>query len=409
VNILILTQYFPPEIGAPQNRLFELAVRLQKKGASITVLTAMPNYPQMQIHEAYKGKIYKYETMSGMHVHRAWIYVSKSKSILSRLLNYFSFVLTSLWHGLFKVKGQYDFILCESPPLFLGITAYLLKILKGSKLIFNVSDLWPESAEKLGLVTNKTLLSISTKLEEFLYRKSTLITGQTQGIVNNIKSRLSQKKVYWLPNGVDLNYYNPDTEVTTWRKENGFSDTDFIILYAGIIGHAQGLEIIVNAANRLKENAAIKFVLMGSGPEKEKLMQLAADFQLTSNVLFFDAVTKSIMPEVVGAANASVIPLKKLDLFKGAIPSKIFESLAMKKAILLGVDGEARELFVNEGNCAVYFEPENIDDLVEKVVYLYQNPGKCFELGENAREYVNTKFNREQIASSFFIELENLL
>jgi hypothetical protein len=164
VNILILTQYFPPEIGAPQNRLFELAVRLQKKGASITVLTAMPNYPQMQIHEAYKGKIYKYETMSGMHVHRAWIYVSKSKSILSRLLNYFSFVLTSLWHGLFKVKGQYDFILCESPPLFLGITAYLLKILKGSKLIFNVSDLWPESAEKLGLVTNKRSSCIENQL-----------------------------------------------------------------------------------------------------------------------------------------------------------------------------------------------------------------------------------------------------
>ncbi len=351
MKILILTQYFPPEVGAPQNRLYELAVRLQQKGAEITVLTAMPNYPQMQIHKEYKGKFYSYEDMNGLKIHRTWIYVSKSKGIVKRLINYFSFVKTSFWVGLFKLN-KFDYIFCESPPLFLGITAYALKKLKGAKLIFNVSDLWPESAEKLGLVSNKFFLHSATVLEEFLYKRSELITGQTQGIVKNISDRFPNKKVYWLPNGVDLNYYNSDNIIEDWRKENNFSEDDFILLYAGIIGHAQGLEVIVNSAEKLKGHSKIKFVLLGSGPEKESLIQLKQKLKI-ENVLFFDGVTKKEMPVIIAAADVAVIPLKRLDLFKGAIPSKIFENLAMKKPILLGVEGEAKQLFIDEGNCVI--------------------------------------------------------
>ena len=181
MKILILTQYFPPEVGAPQNRLYELAIRLKQKGLDTTILTAMPNYPQMEIHESYKSKFYIKEEMNGLIVHRSWIFVSKSKWIFKRLLNYFSFVISSAWIGLIKL-GKFDYIICESPPLFLGITAYILKKSKRAKLVFNVSDLWPESAEKLGLVTNKFFLSQATKLEEFMYRKSELVCGQTQPI-----------------------------------------------------------------------------------------------------------------------------------------------------------------------------------------------------------------------------------
>ncbi len=150
MKIIILTQYFPPEVGAAQNRLFETASRLQKNGAEIKILTAMPNYPEMKIKEGYKGKFYLKENIGGLEIHRAWIYVGNNKKILSRLLNYFSFVFTSFWVGWFKL-GKADFIFCESPPLFLGMTAVLLKKIKGSKLIFNVADLWPEAAEKLGV------------------------------------------------------------------------------------------------------------------------------------------------------------------------------------------------------------------------------------------------------------------
>lgn len=400
MKILILTQYFPPEVGAPQNRLFELAVRLQQKGAEVTILTAMPNYPQMQVHQQYKGKFYYYEKMNDLHVHRSWIFVSKSKGIIKRLLNYFSFVITSFWVGLFKL-GKFDFILCESPPLFLGITAYMLKKLKGAKLIFNVSDLWPESAEKLGLVTNKFFLRRATKLEEFLYRKSDLISGQTQGICKNISERFPNKKVYWLPNGVDLNYYNSETAEHNWREQNGFLKNDFILLYAGIIGHAQGLEVIIKAADALKTNLNIKFLLLGSGPEKEKLQQLKYELK-TDNVYFLDAVSKKEMPAIVAASDVAVIPLKRLDLFKGAIPSKIFENLAMKKPILLGVEGEAKELFIDEGKAGLAFIPEDHNDLISKIVSLYTDQEQLKILGENGYKYVEMNFTRDKIAMKFW-------
>jgi len=400
LKILILTQYFSPEVGAPQNRLFELAVRLQQKGADVSILTAMPNYPQMQVHDAYKGKFYHYEEMNQLHVHRSWIYVSRSKGIVKRLLNYFSFVKTSFWIGWIKL-GKFDYILCESPPLFLGITAYLLKKLKGAKLIFNVSDLWPESAEKLGLVTNRFFLNSATKLEEFLYRKSDLISGQTQGIVKNISSRFPDKKIYWMPNGVDLNYYKVGAVESNWRQQNKFEPTDFLLLYAGIIGHAQGLEVIILAAEKLKAYTAIKFVLVGSGPEKERLLQLKKEIKI-DNVFFFDAVTKKEMPAIITAIDVAVIPLKRIDLFKGAIPSKIFENLAMKKPILLGVEGEAKELFIDEGKCGLAFIPEDESDLASKTLELFNNRTTLGQLGENGFTYVERKFTRDKIANEFW-------
>ncbi len=400
MKLLILTQYFPPEIGAPQNRLYELAVRLKQKGVNISVLTAMPNYPQMEIHAAYKGKFYHYEEMNGLHIHRSWIYVSKSKGIFKRLLNYFSFVKSSAWVGLFKL-GKFDFILCESPPLFLGMTAYFLKKIKGAKLIFNVSDLWPESAEKLGLVQNKFFLNIAARLEEFMYRKSELISGQTQGIVKSISERFPDKKTYWLPNGVDLAYYNTNTVITDWRNKNNFSTEDFILLYAGIIGHAQGLEVIIKAAKELEKYSRIKFVLLGSGPEKEKLQALKQSLN-TGNLFFFDAVTKKEMPKIIATIDVAVIPLKKLDLFKGAIPSKIFENLAMKKPILLGVEGEAKELFIDEGKCGLAFIPENEKDLAVKIIELYNNKNELITFGENGYRYVEQKFTRDKIATEFW-------
>jgi glycosyltransferase involved in cell wall biosynthesis len=400
MKLLILTQYFPPEVGAPQNRLYELAVRLQQKGIEVSVLTAMPNYPQMKVYKGYTGKFYMQESMDGLAVHRSWIYTTTSKGIFKRLLNYFSFVFTSFFIGWLKL-GKFDFILCESPPLFLGKTAYALKKLKGAKLLFNVSDLWPESAERLGLVTNSFFLKAATKLEEFLYRQSDLISGQTQGIVKNISLRFPDKKIYWLPNGVDLNYYKADAVQSNWRNQHKFNEGDFILLYAGIIGHAQGLEVIIHAAAQLKQHNTIKFILIGSGPEKEWLQELKKGMNL-QNVFFFDAVGKTEMPAIIAACNASIVPLKRLDLFKGAIPSKLFENLAMKKPILLGVEGEAKDLFITAGNAGLAFIPEDATDLAEKTMQLYNNPELVKQLGENGYSYVQEKFTRDKIATEFY-------
>jgi glycosyltransferase involved in cell wall biosynthesis len=408
MRILILTQYFPPEVGAPQNRLFELAVRLQKNGIDTTILTAMPNYPQMKIHEKYKNKIYTRENMSGLDVYRSWIFVSQKRSIVFRLLNYFSFVFSSLFLGLF-LRKKVDFIFCESPPLFLGITAHLLSKFKRAKLIFNVSDLWPESAEKLGIIENKFFLNLSTRLEEFLYKNSIFITGQTQGIVHNIKRRFPSKNVYWLPNGVDLNIYNFSSSELESNVliSYGVKPEDKVFLYGGIIGYAQGLEIIVEAANLLQSESKVKFVLLGNGPEKQKLIDLVAHYKL-DNVIFIDTVQKAMMPSIVNSITAAIIPLKKLDLFKGAIPSKIFENLAMKKPILLGVDGEAKELFIDQGNCGLFFEPENYVDLKDKIVELLHRQDKVKELGDNGFNFVKENFNRDKITLDFITELHKI-
>ena len=405
MKLIILTQYFPPEVGAPQNRLYEMAIRLQKKGVEIEVLTAMPNYPSMEIHEEYKGKWYVREEMNGMRIHRAWIWVGKSKSILPRLLNYFSFVFTSLWIGCFKLSKA-DYLLCESPPLFLGISAVLFKRTKKAKLIFNVADLWPESAEKLGLITNKTLLKITSRLEEYLYKSSALITGQAQGIVKNIQQRFPSKTVYWLPNGVDLSFYNPDKTSTRWREENGFAPNDFIILYAGIIGHAQALEIVLKSAALTKKQPAIKWILLGSGPEKEKLLAMQKEMNLT-NVYFYPPVPKSTMPEILKAVDASLVPLRKIDLFLGIIPSKVFEAMAMKIPLLLGVDGESKELFIEQGKAGLAFIPEDAEDLVKNALHLYNNKEESLKFGENGRSYAEANFNRDTIAEKFYNFLNN--
>ncbi len=406
-KLLILTQYYPPETGAPQNRLHELALRIKDAGIDVEVLTAMPNYPKMEIFDSYKGKRYLEEEIDGIRVYRSRIYVSKSRGMVARLLNYFSFVWTSFFTGMGKLD-RYDYLMFESPPLFLGMSAYPLAKFKRAKLIMNVSDLWPESAEKLGLVTNRFFLRLATWLEEFLYRKSVLITGQTQGIVRDISSRFPDKKTYWLPNGVDLTYFKNDSVESSWRVDQGFAEGDFLLLYAGIVGHAQGLEILVNAADRLKDQAGIYILVLGDGPEKEKLLKMKADRKL-DNLRFFDPVLKTEMPAIVKAIDVAVVPLKKLPLFEGAIPSKIFENLAMEKPILLGVKGEAKELFIDEGRAGLYFEPENDEELANQILALKDGQGtRVAELGKNGRAYVERKFDRNKIAEAFYNELRTL-
>ncbi|MBM78680.1 MAG: glycosyltransferase WbuB [Crocinitomicaceae bacterium] len=406
LKLLILSQYFPPEIGAPQNRLFELAVRLQKKGIDVSILTAMPNYPNMEVQDDYKGLKHHYEEMDNLKVYRSSIYVSKNTSIVSRLKNYFSFVWSS-YKNRKKLEGNFDFILCESPPLFLGISAYLISKSKKAKLIFNVSDLWPESAEKLGIVNNKFLLKMATYLEEFFYKKSALITGQTQGIVKNIKDRFPNKNVYWLPNGVDSELFKPDNKNQKWRVENGFTQQDILFFYGGILGHAQGLEIIIEASKSFKGQKNIHFILMGAGPEKEKLMALKETYKI-ENFHFLDPVKKTKIGEVISSIDASIIPLKKLPLFEGAIPSKIFENLAMEKPIILGVNGEAKELFIEKGKCGLHFEPENVDDLVSCINKLIAKPELKKQFGESGRKFAKSHFDRDILANNFYDELISL-
>jgi len=403
-SVLILTQYYPPETGAPQNRLSSLARHLKQLGADVAVLTAMPNYPAMQVHEDYKGKWFCKEELDGIPVYRSWIYARKATGIAVRLLNYFSFVFSSAVAGLFRMK-KYDIIICESPPLFLGMSALLIKLFRRSKLVFNVSDLWPESAEKLNIVNNKMFLKAAYALEAWLYQRSALVSGQTQGIVKSIQSRFPKTKTFWLPNGIDSEKYNIEKADKIWRQVHGFNENDFIVLYAGILGHAQALEVILKAADRLRHEERIKFIIVGDGPQKDFLHHLKAELKL-QHVFFFPNQPAANMPAIIYASNAAIIPLKNIPLFMGAIPSKIFENLAFSRPILLGVDGEARELFIEQGKCGLFFTPDDDTALANGTLQLSKDSQLCATLGANGKAYVYQHFNRANIAAAFYEELK---
>jgi glycosyltransferase involved in cell wall biosynthesis len=401
MKLLFLTQYYPPETGAPQNRLHSLALNLIKVGIEVEVLTAMPNYPKMEIFPEYRGLKEMEETIDGVRVVRSSIYVTKNKGVAKRLMNYFSFVWTSIRSH--KRLGEADYVLCESPPLFLGISAlYLARKLK-AKMIFNVSDLWPESAEELDIVSNKFFLGLAYKLEAYLYNKSFLVTGQTQGIVTDINNRFPKVPTMWLPNGIDKDVYSFSDTESEWLEEFGIQGKS-LYMYAGIIGHAQGLDVIIKAKQWLINNepeiaAGLEFVMIGDGPEKDRLKEL--DKELGTKIVFIPNTPKQKVMRMIKNANGYIVPLKKLKLFLGAIPSKIFDPLALGIPVLLGVDGEARNIFIEQGKGGLFYEPENHEDLAKTIVELEKDKALAKKLGQQGKEYVEQNFDRRNIAMSF--------
>jgi glycosyltransferase involved in cell wall biosynthesis len=407
MKFLILSQYYPPETGAPQNRLHSLALNLVKNGCEVEVLTAMPNYPKMEVFDSYRGLSYFKEHIDGIKVHRSKIYVSKSKGVFKRLLNYFSFVLSSI--RVSNKLSKTDYVICESPPLFLGISALYLSRRLNAKLIFNVSDLWPESAEKLNIVSNKFFLNLAYKLEEYLYKKSFLVTGQTQGIVANINKRFPNISTLWLPNGIDKEVYEVP-ENKDWITEYGIEGKK-VYVYAGIIGHAQGLDVIIKTKNWLVNNEfalskKVTFVIIGDGPDKQRLEAL--NEELKTNIIFIPNTPKIEVLKMLKACHGYIVPLKKLDLFLGAIPSKIFDALGLSKPILLGVDGEAKSLFIDQGKAGIYFEPENEISLAKVIVELENNPLKALAYGKSGNIFATKNFDRKNIAKKFLEKIQEL-
>jgi len=398
--ILILTQYYPPETGAPQNRLSDLAQRLTRAGHNITILTALPNYPRGEIFKEYRGQLVIEEDSAGIKIIRTWIYATKKKSFVHRLLNYFSFVFSSFVFGVWKI-GSSDVVIVESPPLFLGISGFLLSLCKNASLVFNVSDLWPDSAVAMGILTNKSLIGLSRWLEEFLYKRSALITGQTQGIVENIRSRFGDKQVALVTNGVDVKKFflasNGDQRKEI-RNEFGLV-SKFVIGYTGLHGLAQGLETIVHAARLLAEHGDLFFVFFGDGPEKEKLVQLAHQLRL-NNIRFYPSQAAARMPAILGALDIALIPLRRLDLFKGALPSKMFEAMAAAVPVIVAIDGEAREL-VEKARAGISIEAENPEAMANAILQLYGDQDRSTTLGLNGRQYVIEHYDRQKIAQDF--------
>ena len=398
MKIVFLTQYFPPEIGAPQARLFELARGLKNKGHEITILTAFPNYPGGKILAGYKLRPVMEENIDGLRVIRSWIYPSHSKSLIKRLANYFSFLVSSMFFGLFKL-GRHDILLCETPPLFLGISAFVLSRLKGSKMYLYVSDLWPDSAVDLGMLKNKTLIKMSKWLELFLYRRSSKVIVVTEGIKRIIEANTFMKdKVFTVTNGVDMELFTPGDKLGA-RKTLGLPQDSFIIMYSGNHGIAQNLFTVLKCAKKMEKKQEYLFVFAGDGVEKPLLMDWK-DREKLANVIFLKSFSKKQMPLVLSAADAAVIPLKDIKLFEKALPSKMFEMMAMGIPVILGVKGEAAEV-IKTADCGINIPPEDENSMEKAILELYNSKDLRERLAKNGRQYAGRCFSREKIINLF--------
>lgn len=396
MRCLILTQYYPPETGAAPNRLSDWAQRLAAWGHQVTVLTAVPNYPKGEIFPDYRDQLVYDNMESGVRVLRARIYVSRTPGFVRRLISYFSFVVAALMIGTIRV-GRQNIVLVESPPLFLGLAGVWLKAWLHARMVFNVSDLWPESAVAMGILHNRFLIWLSTRLEEFLYRSSDLVLGQTAHIVADVERRVRVPAAL-ITNGVDLTIFSDSAigarEVP--RHAFGFSDK-FVVGYAGLFGLAQGLDVVLDAAELLLHVPEVLFVLFGDGPEKERLMQESQRRGLF-NIRFYPPESKKTMPAVMASFDATIVPLKRLELFKGALPCKLFESMASGTAVIVGIEGEAQRL-VEDAEGGICIPPEDPGAIAAAVRRLHADPELRSRLGRNARSYVIANYDRRDIAS----------
>lgn len=397
MHIIIYSQYYPPEVGAPQTRLHELAIGLVQKGIQVTVLTAMPNYPLGHVYSGYGGWS-KIEEIDGVRVVRTAIFPTQSTGILKRLLSYFSFMFSSLLFGSWKIEKA-DFVLTESPPLFLGLAGFILNYWKGARWIFNISDLWPESVVELGILSRTSFgYKISRALEGFLYKKSWLVTGQSRTILDYLHERFPELRTCHLPNGVDTRFFQA---VATPSKRESFH-----FIYAGLHGLAQGLDQTLLALQKIPPHVEIGLTFVGDGPEKKRLIQMARDLNM-ERVLFLESVPKKKMPEILSSAEVILVPLKMQ--LTGAVPSKLYEAMAMGKPIILIAASEAAAI-VKDACCGIVVQPGDVEGLLSAMMDLKSNPEKCREMGDNGRRAAVEKYDRTDIVNQFaeFLLAESL-
>jgi glycosyltransferase involved in cell wall biosynthesis len=405
MRILFLTQYFPPETGAAQNRISYFAKHFAAVGHAVTVLTALPSYPEGKIFAAYRKHWVLEERSEGVRVLRVWIYATKSRAFLRRLMNYFSFVLSSVLLGIGR-SGEQDIIIVESPPLFLGLSGLFFKFFKKAKLVFNVSDLWPASAVAMGIVRNRLAIQASKVLEEFIYRNSDLITGQTRGIVQNIQSRMPGKPVALITNGMEVRALPRHTASLAEKRRTFGWQESFLVGYAGIHGLAQGLETILEAAEILRSHRDITFVLFGDGPDKDKLLALAGQRGLT-NLKFYPPQPREKILEIIRCFDVALVPLRGLELYRGALPSKLFEAMGCGVPLVASVAGEAQAL-VNQAGGGICVPPENAQAIAEAILRFYQDPSLRSRMGARGRRYVTENYNRFDIARNYEQLLEKI-
>jgi colanic acid biosynthesis glycosyl transferase WcaI len=410
MKILYVSQYFPPEMGAPAARAAELSRHWAAAGHEVTVLTGFPNHPTGVVPPEYCGKFRRLilrEQIDGVNVVRTWLLPFPNRKAYERILNYSSFCVSSALTGLFLSRR--DVVIATSPQLLVALSGWWLAWCKRVPFVFEVRDLWPESLAAVGMGGSKSLLyKILAKLATFLYRRSDRVVVVTSAFEDYLVKhwRVPRKKMSVIENGVETDLFSPEAG-TSLQKEL-HTNGKFVVSYIGTMGMAQGLETIIQAAAQLQDtNPEVEFLIVGEGAEKERMIAMAAASNLR-NLRFIDQQPREKVPAYIRASDVCLVPLKKSDLFKTVIPSKMLEFMSCGRPVILGVNGQARAI-LEEACGGLAIEPENADALASAIRYLAANRDTARDLGKNGRAYIIRRFSRSRSAQLYIRALEELL
>lgn len=410
MKILYVSQYFPPEMGAPSARVYELAKNWVRMGHKVQVLTGFPNHPTGVIPPDYK-KLFKYGTIvenkDSIDVIRTFLYPAPNRLPYERILNYSSFFISACIRGMMLNKS--DIIIGTSPQLLCALAGWIISRIMRRPFIFEVRDIWPESLLASGIGReNSLLIKILKRISAFLYLRSEKIVAVTAAFKSELvkKYHVPEYKIEIIENGIETDIFYPMQDLQSVRKKLGF-DNKFVVSYIGTIGYAHGLDIVVKAAKILKEKIPdLCFVLLGEGAQKNQLKAKINDERLT-NVLILDQVLRDSIPPFINASDVCFVSLRKAELFKTVIPSKMLEFMACGKPLILAVDGQARKI-LEDAEAGIYIEPENYEDLVNAVIKMYNDPVLRKTYGEQGRNYILKYFTRQQKALQY-INIMNMM
>jgi len=406
MRILLYTQYFPPETNAPANRWDYFAKYLKEKGHEITVLTSYPNHPLGKIFDGYKNRWCSKESQDDLEIIRNWTYISSSRKFIPRFLNYSSFAFSSFINSLFLKK--YDLIIASLPPLSVGFIGQKIAKKQKKPLVLDVRDLWPEAAEETGYLKKGWLYFYFLKKAAKLYHQTNTILVNSLAILEELVCSygVPKAKIEYLPNGADLKFFQTDVDTSVIDKKYNIQKK-FVVLYTGLLGYAQAPEIMIEAADVLRDKKDIVFLIVGTGPLEKELKIEARKLKLT-NVIFTGLRPHEEMPQFVTLADICLIPYKNKETFKDNIPSKMFDYLASGTPIIINLEGEASSILL-KSQTGILVKPENPQSLADGILKLYADKSLRGKMGALAKTYAANNFDKREISQKLEIILKTLL
>jgi glycosyltransferase involved in cell wall biosynthesis len=398
VRILLVTHYFPPEIGAPQARLSGFAATWAADDDNVTVLTGMPNHPTGVVPPEYRRAIRRTEHVDGYRVVRTWLYATPNEGILRKTIGHLSFMVSSVLLGA-RASGPADVVIVSSPTFFAIGAGWLLARVKRARLVVEVRDLWPAIFTELGVLTSRPLIELLERLELAAYRAADAVVVVTDGFrANLIKRGVPAAKVHTIRNGVRLDGFDPKASASPRaRARLGARSADCLVLYLGTHGLSQGLTGVAEAAHRLT-GEPVRFAFVGEGADKPRLARRVSELGLT-NVTLLPGVPHADVPALLAAADVCLVPLRDVPLFATFIPSKMFEYLAAGKAVVGAVTGEAAQILREAGACVV--PPEDSAALADALRRLAADAQRRDVMGERGRRYVELYFDQVLLARQY--------